>query len=97
MVDELTERRMKHNEAVFREINERVDDVRAPAAGGEPVAYVCECSDAACTERVRLGHDEYREARANERRFLVIPGHERPEVERVVGGGEGHLLVEKTI
>ena len=96
-MDELSLRRMRHNEQVFREINERIEEVRAPAAGGAAVAYVCECSDPACTDRVRLEHDEYREARANERRFFVVQGHEQPEAEDVVGGGDGYLLVEKAV
>jgi hypothetical protein len=94
-MDDLTLRRMRHNEELFREINERVDEVRAPAAGADPTAYVCECADPTCTERVPLRPDEYGGARANERRFFVVRGHERPEVETVVGGGDGYLLVEK--
>lgn len=94
-MDELTQRRMRHNEELFREINERIDEVRAPALRDTPTVYVCECADATCTQRVALEPDEYGEARANEQRFFVVRGHERPELETVVGGGVAYVLVEK--
>jgi hypothetical protein len=33
--------------------------------------------------------------RENPRRFLVLPDHVYPEVERVVGGFDGYVIVEK--
>jgi hypothetical protein len=29
--------------------------------------------------------------------FVVVPGHERPEIEKVVEANEGFMLVEKVV
>jgi hypothetical protein len=39
--------------------------------------------------------DVYESVRANPRRFIVKPGHERRELERVVDARDGYLVVEK--
>jgi hypothetical protein len=93
-VDELSRQRAKRNEAFFRTINDEIDQqLRAV-----PVhAYVCECADATCAETVRLHRDDYEDVRAGgDRRFLVVPGHEAPEIERVVERHETYYVVEKT-
>jgi hypothetical protein len=88
------ERKAK-NEVVFREVNERIES--AAVAFGVPgeASFVCECGDATCTEMVHLTLSEYGEIRSNGRRFAIIPGHEDPAVERVVGGTRRFTIVEK--
>lgn len=90
-MDELTRKRLEHNEEVFRSLNEEIDELR----GGGVTEYVCECADTGCTARVALSGAEYRSARVRPHRFVVLAGHERPELEEVVGRGDGWLLVEK--
>jgi len=89
---ELWEQRAARNEALFREVNERVA-LLAPEAEVE-VGFVCECSDEACIERLRVARAAYEAVRAHPRRFLVVPGHETA-VERVVEHHAGYLVVEK--
>ena len=90
-MDEVTRKRLEHNEQVFRAVNEEIDD----AAEGAARAYVCECADAACTETIRLTELEYRAVRADPNRYVVLPGHEVVGLEQVVQREADHLLVEK--
>ena len=57
--------------------------------------FVCECADGACTQRITVPLGTYERVRSDARRFLVVPGHERTELERVVEQGDGFLVVEK--
>jgi hypothetical protein len=93
------ERRAK-NEALFREVNERVEELsnRLAGAGDEDsllAGFVCECSQTACTELLQVTYKTYEAVRENPRRFLVLPGHEDLVVDRVVERHKDHLVVEK--
>jgi hypothetical protein len=90
----LWEERAARNEVVFRRVNEEVVGLGQGTAS--VLNLVCECSDAACIERIEVALDDYEAVRAHPRRFLVRPGHERDEIERVVDRREGYLVVEKT-
>jgi phage repressor protein C with HTH and peptisase S24 domain len=48
-----------------------------------------------CAERLKLTADEYEAVRAHGDRFLVVPGHERPEDEIVIHERPGYLIVKK--
>jgi hypothetical protein len=91
-MDELSRQRLKHNEAVFRTVNEEIDDLGKNAGGN---TYVCECADVACTATIRLPHAEYSRIRSDRNHFVVKPGHEVPEIERVVERSPSHLVVDK--
>ena len=94
-MDDLTKKRMAHNEAVFRSVNEEIETVRGPDEPGETTAFVCECADPECAQTIELTAAQYADVRSGERRFVVLEGHERPEIEDVVGGGDGFAIVEK--
>ncbi len=91
-MDELTRRRLAHNEAVFRRVNDEID--RLPR---EDADYVCECADSACTTTIRLDGDEYTRIRAVPNWYVVLPGHERPELEHVVERHDGYVVVAKDV
>jgi hypothetical protein len=97
-MDEERERRAK-NEALFREVNERVEELssRLGSTGDEELlaGFVCECSRAACTELLQVTYGTYERVRENPRRSLVLPGHEDLEVDRVVEVHKDYLVVEK--
>ena len=82
-------------QVAFREVNERIAELRGE--WGEPAValFICECSDAACTQSVEISPDEYEQVRRNGARFVVLAGHQLPEVERVVEGNDRFLVVEK--
>jgi hypothetical protein len=91
------EERLARNENHFREINESLSEkhVHAVVVRSGPLPFVCECASADCTEALELTLEEYRSIRRNPRRFVVVPGHENPEVEVVVDRAPGHAVVEK--
>jgi hypothetical protein len=94
-VDE-RERRVGINEALFREVNERIGDLqKTNLAGNGQMLIVCECGRAECTERLSVSTEEYAQTREDSRTFLVLPGHVIPDVERVVRDGPGYEIVEK--
>lgn len=100
LVTELDERRVARigkNEARFREANERVERAaQVEARPNEKVSYVCECGSANCSDFVQLTTEEYESIRQHAARFVLLPGHDIPEVERVVLNGDGYVVVEKT-
>ena len=93
---EVRKRRLAENQALFREINERIG-ASAEAQGTDPYAYefVCECSSLECFERLELTLHEYDRVREREQRFIVLSGHEQPEVEDVVERRGTIAIIEK--
>ena len=90
------QRRIGENEVIFREVNERVRETNETFDIGTGIAeFVCECGTASCVERIRLSLAEYEGVRADPTTFLVRPGHVIPDVEVVVGSGEGYEVVQK--
>jgi hypothetical protein len=81
-------------EALFRDVNERIAESaeRFDATGTE---FVCECADPDCTHRVEASLAEYEEVRADPATFLLVPGHEQEEIERVVSDHGRFQVVEK--
>ena len=77
--------RIGHNEALFREVNERIERVsEALQATTERLAILCECGDPECVERIEVALPEYERVRADSELFFVRSGHEQPDVEDIV-------------
>jgi len=89
------ERRLGDNEALFREINVRIEAGRWPGDPSKRSAFRCECSMLGCNLLVELTVAEYEEVRASPRRFLLVPGHEIAGVEVVVRREPDYIVVEK--
>ena len=84
------------NEAVFREVNERIEGLAETFdLKSEPLDLVCECGDATCVQRITMSLSDYEELRSDPHQFAVHPGHEIPAVETVVGKRKGYVIVEK--
>lgn len=85
--------RIARNEALFREVNERVLAISA----GEPgtIDFLCECGDAECTSAVPLTKAEYERVRADPVLFFVTPGHEIEIVEEIVERSDRFFIVRK--
>src|SRR5215210_2363576 len=89
-------RRIVLNEAVFREVNERVDALaRDFGVTDQRLDLLCECGDASCVDRISMSSPEYQELRSHPARFAIVPGHELPDVETVVDRREGYDVVQK--
>ena len=87
------EERVGKNEALFREVNERIREITMPSDGD--AEFLCECGDDSCTRPIRLTIEEYEQVRADPRHFAIVPGHEIVEVERVISQNERFAVVEK--
>jgi hypothetical protein len=92
--------RRAHNETLFREVNERVEEVGSGSAGygendGQLIGFVCECGRDDCAEPLEVTHAQYESVRSNPLRFLVVPGHEHTDAARVVERHAQFLVVEK--
>lgn len=89
------ERRLTQNEALFREVNERVESV-AERHGAGSYDFLCECANSDCTFRISLPLTTYEKVRADPRQFVVLPLHYTPEVEELVAEEDGYWVVRKT-
>jgi hypothetical protein len=79
------DRRIGQNEALFREVNERVERLAETFQATEaPMALLCECGNENCFEQIELTVDEYEALRADPSLFAVRPGHDAREAEDVV-------------
>jgi hypothetical protein len=94
-MDQARDQIIAANEALSREVNEGIDRGQWPGEEDRVTAYRCECAQAGCNRLIELTPREYDGVRAESRHFLVVPGHERPDVETVIKKTSGYLVVEK--
>ena len=87
--------RIEENEKLFREVNERVAQMHTGHDYGPDPEWVCECGDETCFGKVVVNLDEYRDVRGHDTWFVIKPGHEKTDVERVVRERNDYLVVEK--
>jgi hypothetical protein len=85
---------LRRNEQLARRVNEATaeDAERGTVSGPE---FLCECGSATCMERLPMTLDEFEQVHSNAMCFAVLPGHELPEVERVVSTTPQYAVVEK--
>jgi hypothetical protein len=89
------EKRVIHNETLFREVNLRIAELEDRiSVAGELMPLICECANIGCVTVINVDPGTFRTVRENPLLFLVARGHEHDE-ETVVGGGAGYLIVEK--
>ena len=102
-MNELDARRVRaaKNQSLLREVNERIEQL-APGTSmfdelqrSRPVDLTCECMDETCTDRVTLTVAEYEAIRADSNMFFVRPGHDVPEVERIVREEPNYVVIAK--
>lgn len=95
MADERSER-IALNESRFRQINDKLrDDLAKLPSEPEAIPFVCECGSNSCEGVIEITLADYEAVRANSRRFLILPDHDIPTVERVVASAPSHMVVEK--
>ena len=94
--------RQARNEALVREVNERINTLDREAAGSgavdgvETFRFHCECGRVGgCAELICFTLYEYEVVRMLDDRFALVPGHETEELERVVDGNERFVIVDK--
>jgi hypothetical protein len=93
------EEHLARNEALFREVNERVAEVATHfievETHAEPVEFTCECGRRDCAEQIPMTLADYETVRTEPTRFAVAPHHEQPEVEIVLERHPTYFVVEK--
>jgi hypothetical protein len=89
------EDRIARNEVSFRNVNEGIERGQWPGDEDAPVAFRCECAKLGCNELISLTTSEYEHVRSSGRRFVMLPGHQIPEVEIVVETFDSYIVVEK--
>jgi hypothetical protein len=92
-----SERAIGRNEALFREVNERIREITAVQGvpTDERVLFQCECGRLDCHEQIELSVAEYEAVRAQEHQFLARPGHQIEAVETVVLETDRYIVVRK--
>jgi hypothetical protein len=94
-VDERT-KRIGENEALYRSINEKIEDLNASfGMVAESMAVVCECGMLECAQQIDLEIPTYERVRSDPALFVVVPGHEIPDVESVVEAHSGFNIIRK--
>lgn len=85
------------NEAVFREVNERIEGISKLFRWGkrEPLDLVCECRNATCVRRIEMSQADYQALRSEETHFALYPGHADTEIEDVIASHAGYEIVAK--
>jgi hypothetical protein len=86
---------MAKNEALFRQVNERIEEVNENLGAGSYSDFLCECGDDDCTAPVSMTLAEYEEVRSEPTHFAIANGHEVVDVERVVEKNDRFSVVEK--
>jgi hypothetical protein len=85
--------RIARNEAIFREVNERVADVTDSEA--RATNFLCECGNLDCVEEITLTDAEFVKLRSNPATFAVVPGHALEDVETIIEETDRFQVVEK--
>ena len=87
--------RAARNEEVFRGVNRQIEEGAEQHGVERRLPFHCECGNVACFDTIELTRDEYDRVASHRFRFVIVPGHELPEIETVVSVGEGYAVVEK--
>jgi hypothetical protein len=88
--------RAGRNQALFREVNERIESLRQGMYPQTEIDFICECFDDGCFEPLpSVAVAEYEAVRARPDHFLVAPEHVDPAAEVVVSRDDTYWVVEK--
>jgi hypothetical protein len=89
------QQRIAKNEALFRRVNERIEEINEALAGDSASDFLCECGDDDCTTPVSLTLAEYEEVRRDPTHFLIAHGHDVIDVEKVIRETDRYAVVKK--
>ena len=95
-MDDRQQAHLAANEDLFRQINERIEDVASEHGPDEHrYEFLCECSNLSCDLRMRLTLAAYEQIRTDPTQFVVADGHDLPEIEIVVARTDDYQVVRK--
>jgi 5-bromo-4-chloroindolyl phosphate hydrolysis protein len=88
--------RIGKNEAIFREVNDRIERVSdSLQVKSESIAILCECGDESCVERIEISRADYERVRRDPTLFFVCKGHDERDVEDVVEQHDRYDVMRK--
>jgi hypothetical protein len=94
--------RAAKNQSLLREVNERIEQLAAGSPSifeemqrSRTIDLACECMDETCIGRVTMTIGDYEQLRASSNSFVVLPGHNVPDVEELVREETAYVVVSK--
>lgn len=89
-------RKIGENEVLFRSVNEQIEGLTETfSVATGTMRIVCECGDRECVEQLEISIAAYETVREDPSFFVIVPGHEEADVERVVSRDERYWIVSK--
>jgi ANTAR domain-containing protein len=85
------QKRILETEEFFRQLN----DVLAENGARDGKLYMCECANPYCIETIDVTAEDIQVMHSAPGYYLILPGHEIPEVEHVVHATAGYAIVTK--
>ena len=82
------------SQALFREVNERIEHLAENSGGFGPDSFICECGNPECMQLNSLTRAEYESIRGQANRFVIALDHENPVTETIVEQHERFAVVE---
>jgi hypothetical protein len=89
--------RIAKNEVVMRAANREIKHAEEEVGNGSQGRFevLCECGREDCDGMLSLTVAEYEEFHRQRDRFVVLPGHNTPDIESVVEERDDYLVVDK--
>ena len=88
--------RAAQNQMLFRSVNDQIKEASEKLGDStEELDFACECADDMCVEKIRLSPHQFLGIESEVNRFIVLRGHEIPEVEDVIAERDGFVIVSK--
>lgn len=76
-------------------VNREIEKLEEKLGRSEMLTLLCECSKKHCLDTLEVDPAVYQRVRLSPLLFFIVPGHEDPDVERVVEQAPQYLVVEK--
>jgi hypothetical protein len=87
--------RAARNEEIFRGVNERIEEGAEHHGVTASLPFHCECGRLSCVGKIEIPPREYERVASERYRFVLIPGHDDPAIERVVERHPAYVVAEK--
>ena len=87
------ESRYAKNQALFRDVNDRIAELSGTCWPGERLQIICECANTGCVDRLDVPLPAYERVRTHPDWFLIEPGHV-VEGEQVIEQHEGYEIIK---
>ena len=88
-------RRAARNEQYVRDVNRQIEEGAQLHEVRTVMPLHCECAKELCLEKIELDAREYEPILEERYRFIVVPTHVEPTIERVVREHPSFVVVEK--